>query len=857
MKHSRFHTSLTFVLLSFLLSACGGGGGGDDGGPTPPSSNNLPTVNAGSDLTSDEDETVTLSGTATDSDGTISSYNWTQTAGTSVTINNSDTSSASFTSPRVFSQETLVFQLTVTDNSGGAASDSVQVVVENNINEPPIAEDLTFTSNLSTPFVQVNLVAEDPNRDTIIYAMNSEFSGSGYSQAFIQDDVMYITLTNVDAQTAEVSYRASDGQDFSESAKVTVVFDEIEENGTGAEDFSPEDYAQIPRASFDGSTYTDENGNVVIPASIDLSGLFPLPGDQGNQNSCVGWALGYAIKTYQEKVQYQWDLTLETTFSPAFIYNQINGGNDTGSNPLTAFNLLQSQGVASLSTMPYNQQDYTSQPTQTAIDEASLYKVRAFSKIESIDSAKAALANQVPIYGSLRVYQSFSSLASAGENALYNSFIGGQSIGHAVVVVGYDDNKFGGAFKIMNSYGQSWGDNGFFWVRYNDILEAFSAAAILVDDQTANNPNLTINVPIQENRPNLVVRNWNLFYEPSAGGNGELYYEVVNDGLENAPSGVDVMMIISEDQVISSADTLLTFEEIPFELEPGSSAVRDETNENPFTFNIPNTLQSGQYYLAMIVDGVNEVLETNENDNISLSDGTIELSGLPLPDLSIETWFVDYAENGDASIEYKVPNTGEYEVADLGWDISVVLHETPDFSGNYYFSFVDFIDFTVPAGNAIFRDESNAGTFNLFRDYLDNPVPNGSYYVSLVVDSTRIVDEKNETNNVSTSYNRLQLSTTTNSKSSIAASEGASHRAFFNGRGIDNNKLLMKKVLIADVDGVQRIVDVEDIQRTMPSGELASKPGVSDFIPTLPKTLSSDDIRIAPILERKPMPNHN
>lgn len=40
---------------------------------------------------------------------------------------------------------------------------------------------------------------------------------------------------------------------------------------------------------------------------------------------------------------------------------------------------------------------------------------------------------------------------------------------HNVVVVGYDDELYGGALRIMNSYGADWGDNGFFWIKYDDF----------------------------------------------------------------------------------------------------------------------------------------------------------------------------------------------------------------------------------------------------------------------------------------------------------------------------------------------------------------------------------------------------
>ena len=34
--------------------------------------------------------------------------------------------------------------------------------------------------------------------------------------------------------------------------------------------------------------------------------------------------------------------------------------------------------------------------------------------------------------------------------------------GHAMVVVGYDDDKYGGAFEILNSWGTYWGNKGFY-----------------------------------------------------------------------------------------------------------------------------------------------------------------------------------------------------------------------------------------------------------------------------------------------------------------------------------------------------------------------------------------------------------
>jgi hypothetical protein len=41
--------------------------------------------------------------------------------------------------------------------------------------------------------------------------------------------------------------------------------------------------------------------------------------------------------------------------------------------------------------------------------------------------------------------------------------------GHAMCVIGFDEHLEGGAFQIMNSWGEQWGDQGVYYLRYNDF----------------------------------------------------------------------------------------------------------------------------------------------------------------------------------------------------------------------------------------------------------------------------------------------------------------------------------------------------------------------------------------------------
>ncbi len=102
--------------------------------------NQAPTANAGPNQTVAEGDTVTLDGrNSSDPDGSIASYQWTQTAGTSVTFSGSATATPWFTSPNVnIAGEALTFQVTVTDDGGLSAADTVIINVSN-VNQSPTA----------------------------------------------------------------------------------------------------------------------------------------------------------------------------------------------------------------------------------------------------------------------------------------------------------------------------------------------------------------------------------------------------------------------------------------------------------------------------------------------------------------------------------------------------------------------------------------------------------------------------------------------------------------------------------------------------------------------------------------------
>ena len=95
--------------------------------------NTAPTVNAGADKVLQLPvNSITLTGTATDTEGAISSYLWTKVSGPAATLTNASTSTVSLSS---LVAGAYIFRLTATDNAGSSSSDDMNITV----NPAPVA----------------------------------------------------------------------------------------------------------------------------------------------------------------------------------------------------------------------------------------------------------------------------------------------------------------------------------------------------------------------------------------------------------------------------------------------------------------------------------------------------------------------------------------------------------------------------------------------------------------------------------------------------------------------------------------------------------------------------------------------
>lgn len=139
--------------------------------------NQPPTANAGTNQSVAAGATVTLDGTgSTDGDGTIVSYAWTQPAGDTVTLTGATTATPSFTAPSTSAQQTLTFELTVTDDGGLTATDSVDVQVAAQVIESTLNAALTGIAD-GTYLTRV----VDTDNDVLLFKDNKAWASGAAS----------------------------------------------------------------------------------------------------------------------------------------------------------------------------------------------------------------------------------------------------------------------------------------------------------------------------------------------------------------------------------------------------------------------------------------------------------------------------------------------------------------------------------------------------------------------------------------------------------------------------------------------------------------------------------------------------
>jgi hypothetical protein len=203
-----------------------------------------------------------------------------------------------------------------------------------------------------------------------------------------------------------------------------------------------------------------------IPTSQEL--ITPPIGDQGNEGSCVPFAIAYAARSteyyYTSKAT---EYSVGTNiFSPEYAYNLTHFFDcGSGTSITTVLDLLVNQGVCTWQMMPYDDNNGCSVlPDNIQTQNASAYKISSYVKIISSDNVaiKTMIASKHPVIATIIADDSF---VNARTGFLWKAYSGSGSLPHTLIICGYDDAK--NAYKVMNSWGTDWADAGYSWIDYD------------------------------------------------------------------------------------------------------------------------------------------------------------------------------------------------------------------------------------------------------------------------------------------------------------------------------------------------------------------------------------------------------
>lgn len=212
---------------------------------------------------------------------------------------------------------------------------------------------------------------------------------------------------------------------------------------------------------------------MALPTSVDLRPNFGPIRNQGAFGTCVAFATA-ALREYYES-KYGNAGSNPTQLSPLYIYypNYPDEGMYVGD----GLDNIKNRGVCPETERPYhNHRDYESQfyePLTTDQQNAAAgWDIANRVSISSsgstlIDDIKTRIAAGDPVILSIYIYSNFD---NPGPGGVIGPVPQGESSrgGHAVVAVGYDDvNQW---FIVRNSWGTSWGDNGYGYIPYNVYL---------------------------------------------------------------------------------------------------------------------------------------------------------------------------------------------------------------------------------------------------------------------------------------------------------------------------------------------------------------------------------------------------
>lgn len=232
-----------------------------------------------------------------------------------------------------------------------------------------------------------------------------------------------------------------------------------------------------------------EGIEVDIPNTASLEDFVPTVRTQMANENVGGWAVGYYFaSTEWAMIANESNQALIDAFAydPYYLNNVAGAGSGCGGEVYLSdlCNSLVENGAKRMNIDMSNCETVPDfEKSWSLLDFQETMRLTDPNRADSsnITSVKYAVANYHAVVFSMHIPESFQYVAHDG---LFRPSKDEQNrttptTPHALTIVGYDDDLFGGAFRVVNSWGTDWGDEGFCWIRYEDF-NVFQEAAYMI-----------------------------------------------------------------------------------------------------------------------------------------------------------------------------------------------------------------------------------------------------------------------------------------------------------------------------------------------------------------------------------------
>jgi C1A family cysteine protease len=204
-----------------------------------------------------------------------------------------------------------------------------------------------------------------------------------------------------------------------------------------------------------------------LPPKIDLIAECPKKVyDQGQLGSCTANAIAAAIEfdLIKEKKEIFTPSRLFIYYNERVIEGTIN--QDSGAMIRDGIKSVNKQGACHETIWPYVIGKFARRPSDKSYSDALLHQSLSYQRVNrTLDQFKSVLASGYPFVFGFTVYESFESKEVTKTGVVPMPQSKERELGgHAVLAVGYDDSQ--GRFIVRNSWGQKWGNKGYFTMPY-------------------------------------------------------------------------------------------------------------------------------------------------------------------------------------------------------------------------------------------------------------------------------------------------------------------------------------------------------------------------------------------------------